>query len=501
MTTTNNFIATGGPASFATPSNWSLDVVPNNTQDAEISSANGDAIINATQETVDSIGTGITDVLRIENDAALTTVGGSNGNFGSIIVSVESQLAIEGGTFDNAGIVELAGFNIAGFAAFMDIEGPNPVTFDGGGHIEMAIGGGPTVNLITSPGEISFLNEDNTISGDGTLGNGLRMTNGSAGLIETNTSGAAGHMQIWGSAGGGNFINDGTMRVDPAGEFIFGEDNFSATINNESQIILDPALQTATLAIAGNVTIQATFGTTGHIEMEGPGYSGNQIVSDGQPATLTLSNQTLDGAGDVGDANLTLTLLSSAIKSDVANEPLILFTGSNTIANGGSLVAFGGDLIINSPVNNTGTIEVTGDNGIVDLFAAETGTGAINVGGGTLDVHAAVSSNVTFTSGGATIIVELGGNLQGTISGAAPTDAIDVKSVNFVSGVHAVWQQNGGNGTLSLVNNGSTLAAFTLSGQFTSGELRCVERRRRRNIDPGAQSGAACEHHRRYDLA
>ena len=471
MTTTNDF-SVSGPGSFAIASNWTLDAVPDRTEDAVINSANGDAFINGTQETVNGIGTGITDAVRVENDAALTLVNGTDtlGNFGSIVVNLESQLAIDGGTVDNAATIELAGFNVSGFAAFMAIEGQ--VTLDGGGQVEMTIGGGPTVNFISAPGgSTSFLNVDNTISGDGTLGEGLKMTNGSAGLIETNnsTSGSGGHMQIEGSAGNGSFINDGTMRVDPTGEFTFGLDSFSATINNENQIILDPDLRTATLAIAGNVTIQATFGTTGRIEMEGPGYSGNQIVSDGAPATLTLSGQSLDGAGSVGDANLTLNLLNSTIAADVANEPLILYTGSNTITNNVStLAAFSGDLVIESPVDNIGTIEVNGGNGIVDLFAAETGSGAIDVGGGTLDVHAAVAGNIAFTSGGATIIVELGANLEGVISGAGATDAIDVRSVNFVSGVQAIWQQNGTTGTLSLVNNGSTLASFTLSGQYSS---------------------------------
>ena len=474
MTTTNDFIPGGSPESFAVASNWTLGHVPNSSEDALIASASGDAIINGTQETVDGVGTGITDTLRIENDSTLTLVNGTdtNSNVGSIVISTESQLAIEGGSLDNAGTIELDGFNIAGFTAFINIAGPGSVTFAGGGNIEMTISGGPAANLITSPGEFSLLNEDNTISGDGTLGDGLRLTNGSAGLIETNnsTSSSGGHMQIEGSAGGGSFINDGTMRIDPAGEFTFGEDSSSASINNESQIIFDPSLQTATLAIAGNVTIQATFGTTGRIEMEGPGYGGNQIVSDGNPATLTLSNQLLDGAGNIGDANLELILSNSTIEADVASEPFILYTGNTSIINAGTLAAFSGDLVINSPVIDAGTIEV-GGNGIVDLFAAESGSGAINVGDGTLDVRAAVAGNITFTSGDATIIVEPGANLEGAISGAIPSDAIDVTTVNFASGVHTVWQQNGSTGTLSLVNNGSTLAAFTLSGQYTSADF------------------------------
>jgi len=473
MATVDSFIPGGGPASFTLASNWSLNSVPTSADDAIISVANGDAIINGTDQTVSGIGTDISDFLRIETAGILTLVNGtdSHENFGNIVLIENSELIIDSGTFDNPGTVLLFGIDDLGAAGFLTIGGS--VILDGGGNIEMAIGGGPTANLISGSGgpSLSLINEDNTISGDGTIGNSMFVTNGADGLFETNngTSSAGGQMQIVGTTVGGNFVNDGTMRIDPSGKFIFGENTHTGSINNEGQIIFNPDLQTATLAITGNMTIQATFGTTGRIEMEGPGYSGNKIVSDGAPSTLTLSGQSLDGAGSVGDANLTLNLLNSTIDADVANEPLILFTGSNVITNNVStLAAFSGDLDIESPVNNIGTIEVNGGNGIVDLFAAVTGSGAIDVGGGTLDVHAAVSGNITFTSGGATIIVESGANLEGVISGAAPTDAIDARTVNFVSGVQAVWQQNGSTGTLSLVNNGSTLAAFTLAGQYSS---------------------------------
>ena len=117
----------------------------------------------------------------------------------------------------------------------------------------MTIGVSPTVNRNSAPGgSTSFINVDNTTSAEGTLGEGLKMTNGSAGLIETiiSTSGSDSHMQIDGSACNGSFFNDGTMRVDPTGEFTFALDSFTATINNDSQIILDPDLQNASLAIA-----------------------------------------------------------------------------------------------------------------------------------------------------------------------------------------------------------------------------------------------------------
>ena len=65
MTTTNDF-SVSSPGSFAIASNWTLDAVPDRTEDTVINSANGDAFIDGTQETVNGIGTGITDAVRVE---------------------------------------------------------------------------------------------------------------------------------------------------------------------------------------------------------------------------------------------------------------------------------------------------------------------------------------------------------------------------------------------------------------------------------------------------
>ena len=122
MTTTND-ISVSGPGSFAIASNSTLDAVPDRIEDAVLISANGDAFINGTQETVKCIATCITDAIRVENDAALTLVNGTDtlGNFRQNRCSISNRSwRYDGGT---VGIclqhIALAGRNVSGFAVFM----------------------------------------------------------------------------------------------------------------------------------------------------------------------------------------------------------------------------------------------------------------------------------------------------------------------------------------------------------------------------------------------
>ena len=94
MAIVDSFIPGGGPASFTLASNWSLNSVPTSADDAIISVANGDAIINGTDQTVSGIGTDISDFLRIETAGILTLVNGtdSHENFGNIVLIENSEL-------------------------------------------------------------------------------------------------------------------------------------------------------------------------------------------------------------------------------------------------------------------------------------------------------------------------------------------------------------------------------------------------------------------------
>jgi hypothetical protein len=280
-------------------------------------------------------------------------------------MSAFDYLWLAGGTFDSAGVVELFGTSATALAGLL-VGDASTVNLTGTGSIEMLIGGPVDSNLITDNpigaefGSIgSINNQTETISGTGTIGGDLNFTNGLSGLIETNnnTSSSGGTLAIEGSAAGGSFVNNGQVIAQNGGRLILGEDNQTGTIVNNETIELDSSGAFTGLEIAGNLTISGTPGDfdtiilTGATNADAGTY--DELAADGPPATLTLVNQTLKGAGYVGSSNLTLNN-QSLIDADDPGQTLDLYTGSNTITNnaGATLEANEGTLNIASELSS-----------------------------------------------------------------------------------------------------------------------------------------------------
>ena len=124
-------------------------------------------------------------------------------------------------------------------------------------------------------------------------------------------------------------------------------------------------------------------------------FSDDYIGSDGtDDVTLTLADETIEGAGAVGNTHLTLDVgAGSVIDADISTlsaitASLILNTESNTIENAGTLETTNlADLDIDSPVDNTGTILASGQGNLV-LYAPVTGPGAVDIGANSfLDIN------------------------------------------------------------------------------------------------------------------
>ena len=80
---------------------------------------------------------------------------------------------------------------------------------------------------------------------------------------------------------------------------------------------------------------------------------GDAGLPGGVPTTLDNVNDTITGAGRIGDDGLTLKN-SGSIDAD-GNTPLVIDTGGRTVTNTGTLEAFDDStLYIDSPLNNTG---------------------------------------------------------------------------------------------------------------------------------------------------
>ena len=478
--TLNSWVGGDGNQSYGTTgadANWSLGHVPTSSEDAVINTGSNAATIGITSadpvENVDSIALGGNDILSI-NGGTLETQDGDPGNTnnGEIYLTGGGLLSLDGGNFDNGGSVKLNGTATAAQAAIW-ISGT--VQLSGSGTIVMQIGDPGLANQITgnpgAPTTPTLINESEDISGTGTIGNGLNVINDA--IIETNngSSSSPGFLGIPGSQTGGSFINNGTVKTDNGGVLIFG-DGQSSTINNDNIIELDATSKTTSLWIDGNVTIAPFINGNDIIDLTGSDPSQDTIISDGAAATLTLTNETLKGAGSVGDSNLTLINGSGAIiDADISGAILVLNTGGNTIENQATMEATnGGDLSIESFVDSSGTIQALG--GVIDDSSLIEGSVSIGSGGTfIIESDSGVDGNVVFTGTGARLILDSsGGGISGSIGGGVSGDQIVLGSVAYASSIQATWQQtSSAGGTLSVMNGGATVYKLDLAGQYTNG--------------------------------
>src|SRR5207253_6083833 len=105
---------------------------------------------------------------------------------------------------------------------------------------------------------------------------------------------------------------------------------------------------------------------------------------------------------------------------------LIVDTGSNVIANLGTLEAVGrGGLIVNSAVDNSGSLSANGGN--LTVMGVVTGNGTATINGlATLEFGAASAEATSFTAGSTgTLKLDQSPGFTGSFSGFAADDALD----------------------------------------------------------------------------
>jgi hypothetical protein len=494
---------------FDTSGSWSPSGVPGYNDDVEITFNNGEPYVvfnRIDNQVVHSIATGPNDELEIVNNTNLLLRDGtgSGGNQGILELN-QGLLMLEGGTFDNPGSIHLDGGTTQLQTGNAEIYVDANVSFDGGGTIQMLIGGGPSSNLITGSPGFTLDNVDNIISGDGTIGGPFSILNEAHGTIETNNvtsthgggtlaifeetkpgfatgvftnegliianSGGTIHISVSGAPGfnPGIFTNLGTVAVDSGGTLIFGSDGETETIDNDGLIELSQIPGNGIVKIAGNMTIRGT-GSNALINLLAPS---DAIVSDGKAATLTLENtETLQGTGTVGDPSNLVLINSGSILANTSGQTLTL-EALNAINHGALEALGGGHLEINNPLNNTGMILVGGTGSMIAVVQPVTGSGPIYItDNGVLSVfdNGSIAGDVSFDGTNATLS-EVPGAVAGSVNGATFSDAIIFQGVN-ATGDNVVWDQTSPtDGTLLLFHDGTQLAALNMGGQFNSSEF------------------------------
>jgi hypothetical protein len=449
-----------------------------------------------------------------------TTIGLSNAAVGALTTKSLVTLALADNTSYTIGSTKAATFNNGGTFTLNStadntnlIIGAPTVTLTGTGKI--VLGNNNADRIYGAAAADVLSNSSNTIMGGGQLGAGqLTLVNGASGTINANANAGlvvntgtitvtnSGLMEATGgvanygglvlqstvndgtkgrvSAAGGNVylqsgIVGGTLSSSGAGAIIV-QNGHTGTLSASTAALVSTGTvdvnDNATLVLNGSISNSGTFAvlSTGDASRIALGSNvtlsgtGSIVLNDtghdsiiGAATTLLTNNQTIAGAGVIGNGAMGLANnATGVIDATGTKNRLVISTGTVTATNSGILEATGpAGLQINTAVNNgtTGKIEAVGSQAIVALD------------GGTL------SGGTLITSGGGLIDVEYGntGTLNGVTSAVNNTGnvnvndnaTLDIQGSIVNTGTIALKAQS--NGTRLIV----TSAVGTLSGGGT----------------------------------
>ena len=402
--------------------------------------------------------------VTIEPDAAIVATGILTLAAGSTINNAGVLFAYGGGELDvqncqinntgaglNGIVVTGTGSELLVDAATLMLVGYGTVTLTGGGAI---VGNGESNTPDT------LVNVDNTIDGGGTIGdagNGeLALVNGVDGTILTEG------ILIFDT--GHTIENAGLLIALGRGEFDIQDsriDNTNTTLGilvaeTGSELLVD----TTTLKLVGEGTV--TLASGGAIVGNG---------SPGMPDTLENVDNTILGAGTIGDAGNGELALINDVNGTIAAYGVLTFATGNTINNAGVLTALqGGELDVQDcQINNTGTnldgIVVTGarsellvDTATLKLVGDGTVTlasGGAILGNGTpwaadtlVNVDNTITGTGTIGDAGNGELAMLN-DVRGTIAASGGTLTLDTGHTIANAGL---LQATGG-GTLDVIDN------------------------------------------------
>ena len=525
----------------------------NSSTGGTILAASGNVFLNGSTlagGTINSTGTGAIYV----NGGQSATLDGSAAtvtNLGTVNVQNQATLSLLG-TIDNVGVLNLNSSNQATDLLI----GPSgmtagTVTLTGDGFVTLSNNGGNAI-LGSIAGD-TLINLNNTISGAGHLGsatqqlvlindatiaaddatslvlqtdggavtnNGLMESTNTGGLVivSTTVSNASGTVA---AAGGNVYLQSGTIAgglvtssggaaiVVQAGQTgtLDGSTNAltntgSIDVNNQGTLaVLGSIVNDGTIALqSGNQNTDllidnATVTLTGSGTITLSNNGGNAIFGASATDVLDNVNNTITGAGQLGDGTLTLINGTAGVIDASAATALVLNTGSIAATNNGLMESTStGGLVIETTVNN----------GTAGMIAAAGGD--VYLQGGT------IQGGTLSSSGGAAFIVQGGrtGTLDGTAHAVNNTGNFDIQNQGTLtvlgsivnSGTIALQSTNQntdfiigsstvtltGGGTLTMSDNGGNriyglVATDVLdnvnntiegSGQFGAGQLTLI---------------------------
>lgn len=354
------------------------------------------------------------------------------------------------GTITNNGTVAMTGGNGQNSTLLVDAD----VTLAGGGTVTLSTnpthGGIAQIAQNGSAGApvVTLTNADNTIVGNGDIGNGgLKLVNEAGGMIDATTT--TGQLSAL-SFTGGTVTNQGLMEATGGATLLF-----QSPVTNDANATLAAGAGSAlelegNRAVANQGSIRETGGT---LLIQDPiTNTGGHIAADGGLAQV--SNTITGGTLSTADGG-TMETVYSATLNGVSLASGSTYTASNDAATH-----------LQGSITNHGTIAVAGGNGTNGTLYVD--DDVVLSGGGTIAL-----STGTSTAYGNAALVQSGGtvhtltNTDNTIEGNGLIGAYGLKVVN--QGVIDATTASGQLGTLTLTGAGTVTNQGLL--EATSGTL------------------------------
>ncbi len=268
-----------------------------------------------------------------------------------------------------------------------------------------------------------------------------------------------------------NFVFDQTPTVDNAATMTIGDGALlplSGTIVNTGTIALNSTGDETDLQlIEHGVTLEGG----GKILLSD---SDANIIS-GTSSGVTLNNEdnTISGAGQLGNGELTLT--NAGTIDATGTHALTIDTGSNLVTNSGVLEASGsGGMMVASGIVNSGVLWANGATLTVQGAVSGNGTATID-GIGTLDFEASTTANVVFGSGtGGTLKLGNSFHFNGTISGFGGSDVIDLANVAAANASISYHENTAGTGGTLAISDGAQTLELSLLGHYSADNFSIV---------------------------
>jgi hypothetical protein len=359
--------------------------------------------------------------------------------------AANNPLTIDTGTsglFNNAGTVEATG---AGGLNILNSTGTNTGTIEGLTNSTLTI----TNSTITNAkGNVAAAGKGAVVVlSSGAIINGGRLTTSKGGTIRT-------------ASGTTSTVDKAT--INNASNFQVADNsvlNLGSTVNNTSTFSIGSAGNNTELEIDSN---GAAFTGGGTVAMTD--HTNNFVFGASCSDVLTNVDNTITGAGQLGDGQLTLiNAAAGIIDANAKTNGLTVNPGGGTLTNAGTLEADGNTLTVQtaSAIGGTGTA-MAADGGIVNLNTPSfTGNYAFSQAG-----H--INDQTTYA---------LGASIPGTVYGFAGGDVLDFENLKPTSGatLSEFWTQNGANiGTLTVqqtAGSTTTVATINVAGVHTSSDF------------------------------